>query len=132
MRSRETTFQADMDWIPLLCFGFFYNSMDCLYLTRLKKKRGKWSIFFKFNITIQLTVFTVSSDVLKVKLWNYNLTLQYALTMLEGNILAIRKGRIFVSHNCTYMIEKQPWPFFSKSTIFKSEYLAIWHYHYCY
>lgn len=74
--------------------------MDCLYLTRLKKK-GKQSIFFKFNITIQLTVFTVSAHVLKVKLWNYNLTLQYALTVLEGNTLAIRKGGIFVSHNCT-------------------------------
>lgn len=25
------------------------------------------------------------------------------------------------------MIEKQPWPFFSKSAIFKTEYLVIWH-----
>lgn len=33
-----------------------------------KKKRGKQSIFLKFNITIQLTVFTVSAHVLKVKL----------------------------------------------------------------
>lgn len=55
----------------------------------------------KINIAVQLTVFTVSADVLKVKLWNYNLAFQYFLTMLQGNTVTIRNRGIFVSNNCT-------------------------------